>query len=409
MVPVNASFVSYVDLNALPEGDPIRQGRPLAQGQAVTQVPTNQAARRLAERSEHSQGASRLSQLMPCLAPPLEWIKRLLGIETVTKPKTFEFVGAVKRELPPDIAQACFELANNESVQVLSCAQELVAVDGADLTSLHEKLKRGSKGGDGIRRLVTSMSNLALRGPIGFRVQLRELLDKTAGGLAFSQWGTSGPQGPELFLSQASAESLATAAREINQIATQVLQLKGDIESLQVELKKSAGLARLDEQTLEGGGKVLRESAEQLAEPERVQAVVQRYRPVVPRFPVLDNMLADMASRVGRMLRPPRPLEVGSGSGWGMVADKERGFRPIFREDFAMLVDDLQSVEARDQSSRDELKRLLDEKIAGTRVLDWRSRQDNGDSRFGVEVREHFSEWAEAAIQWIEANKKDPA
>lgn len=408
MVFVEASFVSHVDINMLPEGDPISQGRPLAQGQAVSQVPTDAAARRLAERSEHSQGASRLSQLVPCLAPPLEWIKRCLGLETVSRPETFEVVGATKRELSPEVARACSEWAANEGVQVLSCAQELVAVNGAGLKPLHEKLKQGLKGGDGIRRLVTSMSNLVKHGPVDFRVRVGELLDKTAGGLAFSQWGTTGSQGPELFLSGASAESLATAAQEINQIATQVLQLKGDIEAFLAELKKSADPARPGNQLIECHGSALTKSAEPIAEPGRVQTVVRPkvrgIRPAPLWIQLLNKLATDMGGGVGKVFRSQE-----SGSGWGMIPDKEQGFRPMFREDFASLVDDLQRVVPRNKAARLEFKRLLNEKILGIRILDWRLKQYDANNHFTVQARQQFSEWAHEVIQQIEANRKDGA
>lgn len=410
MVPVSESFVSYIAANGLRADAPVSPGQGFVQGRAVSQVPTDSAAGRLAERSEPSRIASRLSQLIPSFAPSLEWIKRFLGLDTLAKPETFEPRSVARRELPEEIVKACREQAMISSVPALSCAEKLKALSGAQLKSLYINLSLGRSGE--VRRVTTSLENLRQFGPEGLDVRAGELLERKVGGLAFSQWGTTGSQGPESFLNDALEQPLQAAAREFSQVVTEILQLRDDIESLQAEPKKSAGPVKLGEQLLKGSGEILSEILERLAELDRVNNVVPQKvggsRAVSPRMRLLDNMFTDMASRAGTLLSagPPRHLEGDSGSGWGIVEDKALGFRPVLRKDFAKLVDDLRSIGSRDDASRLELKRLLDEEIAGTRVLDWRFQKDDGDNGFSWEVRQQFSEWAGNAIQLIEANKK---
>lgn len=241
---VKTTFISYVE--------PTSQSFSASGGDGVRgthramQVATDPTGASLARRHEPSQARKALKDFGCLLVRPFNPLSRWLG-NVFTKPAAAPPVVRAGAEAAnfamwrEQIKQNNAALFIDTALPGLRQAEALLNLSGPQLEREHTALATGN---GALRRVATGLNSLSV-GPESFSRQASELLARRVGGVAFSQWATTGQHAPRLLqrLDQLRSESasgqlLDAAIAQMDQAAADIRELAGDVQALVRDLER---------------------------------------------------------------------------------------------------------------------------------------------------------------------------
>lgn len=196
------------------------------------QVATPSEAQQLAQRQDAPKGEGLLARLGAALVRPfvaiMDWLGKLLGSHARTGPQPSQDAQPAVMSSAVVFKQMVLQQELPMTLKGLDKASELATLTPEGLAREHSRLASG----DGaLRSLSTALAGIRAGSQVEeSRIQAGRLLERSIGGIALQQWGTTGGAASQLVL-DASPELRREITDHLHQVMSEVALLRQAVES----------------------------------------------------------------------------------------------------------------------------------------------------------------------------------